>query len=133
MMKLPLLTLALSLPGLASADSIMFSVQGMRSGEGTLAYQLCQADEFEAALNSDGPCAIEGAIEAQPEVTQFGLTLEGGTYAVILRHDENRDGTTRGLGLSNNPDQATNPLRFADVAIEIEGRMGADIQLTYID
>ena len=52
MMKLPLLTLALSLPGLASADSIMFSVQGMRSGEGTLAYQLCQADEFEAALLS---------------------------------------------------------------------------------
>ena len=128
---LPLLILGLGLPTLATADSIMFTVEGLRNGEGTLAYQLCRAEEFEAALPDGQPCAIQGDIEAQPEVTRFGLSLEDGTYAVILRHDEARDGTGQGLGFSNNPDLRLGLPDFATVALAIEGRMGAYIRLTY--
>lgn len=133
MTRLGIALISLALPSMATADSIMFTVEGLRSGEGTLGYQLCEASEFDAALREGQPCAIQGYIEAQDEVTQFGLNLEGGTFAVILRHDENRDGLAKGLGLSNNPDLGQNLIDFDAAAIEIEGRMGADIKLSYSD
>lgn len=118
----------------AAADSIMFSVENMRNGEGRVAYALCREDEFNLAYRGGASCDIQGAIEAQPDVTQFGVNVPGGTYAIIMVHDENRDqrlSPDEGLGLSNNPDLDREDLTFSDVALKIEGRMGTEIRLEY--
>ncbi len=122
--------LALS-AGAAGAAELEVTVEGLRSGAGSVLLAVCS----EASFLSRGGCPYTA--RARIEGRAARVTLGGiapGVYAVQAVHDENDNldldrnlvgWPQEGFGFSNAPPMRRGPPRFGDAAIRIEEPRGA--------
>ena len=139
------LFLTFALPHVAQAQTLMLNVENMRSDTGIVTYVVCREDEFEAALAADQACDISGFFEAQEPITQFGISLPAGRYAILVTHDPSRGPVTGflteflteaenvGVGFIAQSPPFLEALSFDDIAFDVMGRQSISIQIVYSD
>ena len=129
---LVLLTLAITAPAAALADTLTITVTGVRDDKGTVRAAIYDNEASFPKLGEARAAAIVKA--AAGEIRLVIENLPPGRYAVAAFHDENDNGKldrdslgipTEGYGFSNDARGSFGPPKFAQAAFQLGGKAQA--------
>lgn len=142
-MRLSLLLMALATGGFAQNAVLKVQVTGIRNAKGQIGVAIYERENSKAYPKDPSRARAEKnavIVDGTAEVEFSGL-VEGGTYAVAARHDENANGKLdmnfvgipkEGFGFSNNAKpRAMGPATFEDAAFTFRAGGAIVIRLRY--
>lgn len=140
-LALPSVAVAAGASGGATPGNLAVQLSGLRSGKGTV-YVCLSASPQHFLRCQDDKASVSRSIAAGQAGQRFDLgPIKPGTYALLVVHDENRNGKLdmmlgiprEGFGFSNNPTMRPRPPRWEEIRFTVPAGASAQaVRVRYV-